>query len=291
MISQTPLRYPGGKGRFTNYIAELLELNGVVDGHYVEPFAGGAGVAFSLLFSEQVKHIHINDIDENIYAFWYSALYHTEDLCRLIQDTPVSIEVWLRQRDVKKYPEDHSLLKRGFATFFLNRTNRSGILNAGVIGGLKQAGKWKLDARYNKEDLIARVKKVGMFSQRVSLHSMDACEYIRTVLSEVKADALVYLDPPYYVKGGELYQNSFDHKEHERLAAQVKKIPSNLKWIVSYDNVDEIKKMYADFQQEEFTLNYSARTHCKGSEVLIFKDGLIRPEEVYTTKKKRNKVS
>ena len=118
MADYTPLRYPGGKGKFTPYVKEVMELNGLVGGHYVEPFAGGAGVAFGLLFSEYAKRIHINDLDPSVYAFWYSVLNHPEDLCRLIKDTRVNIKNWLKQRDIKRDPENASTLELGFATFY-----------------------------------------------------------------------------------------------------------------------------------------------------------------------------
>lgn len=285
MANYTPLRYPGGKGRFADYIAELIELNGISGGHYVEPFAGGAGVALALLFSEHVKHIHINDIDRNIYSFWYSVLNNTDELCKLIHDTQVTVDVWLQQREVKRNPDQASALELGFATFFLNRTNRSGILNGGIIGGLDQTGNWKIDARYNKEGLVRRIEKIALFSGRISLTDKDTCDFIVEDLPSIKQHSLIYFDPPYYVKGGQLYQNHFKHEDHEKLAKHIASI-KNHKWLVSYDNVPEIKDLYKEFRQEEFSLSYSARSYRKGNEVMIFKDGLTCPEEVYTKRKR-----
>jgi DNA adenine methylase len=285
MANHTPLRYPGGKGRFSDYIAELIELNGISGGHYIEPFAGGAGVALTLLFSEHVKHIHINDIDQNIYAFWHSVLNDAEQLCKLIHDTPVTVDVWLEQREIKRAPENSSLLKRGFATFFLNRTNRSGILNGGIIGGFEQTGNWKIDARYNKADLISRIEKIALFSDRISLTNKDTCAFIEENLPFIRERSLIYFDPPYYVKGGQLYQNHFKHEDHEKLAKYIKGI-KNHRWVVSYDNAPEIKDLYKRFRQEEFSLSYSASSYSKGNEVMIFQDELTCPNEVFTKKKK-----
>lgn len=285
MADYTPLRYPGGKGKFTGYVKELMELNGLVGGHYAEPFAGGAGVALGLLFSEYAKHIHINDLDPSVHAFWHSVLKEPEDLCRLIKNTPVSIKSWLKQREVKRHPEDASLLELGFATFFLNRTNRSGILNGGVIGGLDQTGAWKIDARYNKKALIERIEKIALFAKRISLYNLDACAFLEKKVPSFKNQTLVYLDPPYYEKGQRLYQNHFIHEDHVRLASCIAKIKDQ-KWIVSYDNFPEIKKLYKRFEQEEFSLSYSARDYYKGEEVMIFQKGLIKPEKIYTAVKK-----
>ncbi len=286
MADYTPLRYPGGKGKFTPYVKEVMELNGLVGGHYVEPFAGGAGVAFGLLFSEYAKRIHINDLDPSVYAFWYSVLNHPEDLCRLIKDTRVNIKNWLKQRDIKRDPENASTLELGFATFYLNRTNRSGILNGGVIGGLEQTGAWKIDARYNKKGLIERIEKIALFSKRVSLYNLDACTFLEKKVPTLPKQTLVYLDPPYYEKGQRLYQNHFVHEDHVRLAKSISKIKDQ-KWIVSYDNFPQIKDLYKRFRQEEFSLSYSARNYYLGAEVMIFQNGLVKPDQIYTSQKRR----
>ncbi|MGO2346144.1 MAG: DNA adenine methylase, partial [Providencia sp.] len=148
----TPLRYPGGKGKLSYYIKSLIDENSLNDGVYIEPYAGGAGVALELLLQEYVRHVHINDIDIAIYSFWDSILNNTENFSRLVHDTIINIENWEKQKDILLNSGNHSTLEIGFATFFLNRTNRSGILKAGVIGGKTQSGKWKLDVRFNKNE-------------------------------------------------------------------------------------------------------------------------------------------
>lgn len=283
MPSFTPLRYPGGKGRFSDYIASIIELNNLHGDHYIEPFAGGAGVALTLLFNEYVKKIHINDIDMNIYAFWHSVLKKTDELCRLINDTPITVEEWQRQKAIITSKKT-TLLKRGFATFFLNRTNRSGILNGGIIGGILQKGEWKIDARYNKEELIERIQRIALFSDRIVLYCVDACEFLQTVVPSIKSSALIYLDPPYYVKGKGLYKNHYKHEDHQLLAKAVASIKRH-KWLVSYDNVPEIKNLYKKYKQEEFALNYSAREHFKGTEVMIFQEKLVTPPKIIMGKK------
>jgi len=287
MINYAPLRYPGGKGKFAPYVSKILELNGIVGGHYVEPFAGGAAVALWLLFNEYSKFVHINDLDKNVHSFWHSIISDTDKFCKLVRDTPVTIDVWLKQRHIKNNPDDHSKLEVGFATFFLNRTNHSGILNAGVIGGQDQTGNWKIDARYNKDELIERIQRIGDYSSRIKLHNLDACDFIKDIVVKLPADTLVYLDPPYYVKGGWLYQNHYQHDDHSGLAKTVSKIKKQ-KWIMSYDNDVNIKQLYKAYRQEVFSLNYTVRAFAKGSEVMIFQDGLQRPANVTTTLQKRS---
>ena len=261
-------------------------MNGLEGGHYAEPFAGGAAVALAFLFSERVRHIHINDIDPCLYAFWHSAVFDTEAMIARIAATDVSVEAWLAAREVKRNPADHSAIDLGFATFFLSRTNRSGILNGGMIGGLEQRGAWKLDCRFNKPELISRIHRVGFFRSRISVTNMDGAAFISEYLPRVPKNSLVYIDPPYYVKGAYLYHNHYKHENHVDLAKLVSRIDQH-KWIVSYDNVDEIKQMYRGFDQEQFNIDYTARSYSRGAEVMVFSPELRRPRRVYCSDRER----
>lgn len=277
MRYSTPLRYPGGKGKLANFVSLLMRDNNLLDGHYVEPFAGGAGIALSLLFHEIAIHIHINDLNRSVFSFWHSVLYETEPLCRMISDSPVTIEQWRAQRLVQANPENHSLLELGFSTFYLNRTNRSGIIKAGVIGGLDQTGNYKIDARFNKPALIDRIKLVSRYSNRISIYNEDATNFLLSTVSGLPDNTLVYLDPPYYVKGKELYENHFCHQDHQNLSKVVKEsIRQN--WIVSYDFVPEIAGLYCEYRQIDYLLNYSAADKYKGSELMVFDDNLEIPD-------------
>lgn len=273
----TPLRYPGGKGKLAGYVKEVITANKLLDGHYVEPFAGGAAVAIELLLQDYVSHAHINDLDRSIYAFWYCVLEQTDALCDLVEMTPVTIDEWLKQRTIQQMSIEYDLLALGFSTFFLNRCNRSGIIKGGVIGGKNQNGKWKLDARYNKSDLLRRIQQIARFKSRISLHNGDVADFLRLTIPLAPDNTLVYLDPPYYVKGEGLYANHFTHSDHENLAASVANGLAGNKWIVSYDNVPEIASMYNRFQEFVYRLNYSAHTRHLGSEIMFFSDSLYVP--------------
>jgi DNA adenine methylase len=273
----TPLRYPGGKGKFSGYVKELFVANKLLDGHYVEPFAGGAGIAMELLLQDYIEHSHINDLDRSIYAFWHSVLMDTDALCDLIERTPVNIEEWFRQRGIQQSPEDTSLLELGFSTFFLNRCNRSGIIKGGVIGGKTQDGKWKLDARFNKLDLLRRIRQIARFKSRISLHNSDAEDFLRAVIPDTPKNTLVYLDPPYYVKGKGLYTNHFVHDDHVRLAEQVAAGVAGKSWVVSYDNVPQVGQLYSNFRNMVYQLSYSAAERYQGSEIMFFSDDLFIP--------------
>ncbi len=272
----SPLRYPGGKGMLANFAKLLISLNEINGGEYVEIYAGGAGIAWALLFDGYVKRVHINDISKPIYAFWKSVTSYTDEICQLIYDTPVTIEERSRQKTIQSKPKEHSVLELGFSTFFLNRTNRSGILKGGVIGGNAQIGEWKLDARFNKIDLIARIKKIASYSSKIKLYNKDASVFMTSYLPKISQHSLVYLDPPYYAKGNSLYENYYSNEDHAIVANLVSKITQP--WVVSYDNVVPISKLYKKYHSIEYKLSYSAQDKYAGSEIIFFSKNLTIPK-------------
>jgi len=271
----TPLRYPGGKGKFAPVIKSIFNFNRLEGGHYLEPYAGGAGVALDLLYSGVVSDIHINDIDIAIYSFWKSVTEHTDEFLQLLYDTPVTIDEWYKQKIVLNDLASQDTLSYGFAAFFLNRTNRSGILKGGVIGGKKQDGSYTLDARFNKMNLAKRIEKVGINASKIHVYNEDALSLINRVDNLLPQNSLIYLDPPYYVKGQGLYRNYYLHEDHVKIKEALDNIKS--KWIVSYDNCDEIRSIYSNCSMIDYDLNYSAYHKIKAKEVMFFCNGLSRP--------------
>jgi DNA adenine methylase len=273
----TPLRYPGGKGRLTQYVADLMVANDLVGGHYMEAFAGGAAVALSLLDLEYASHVHINDLNRSVHAFWRAVLDQPDELCGLIKRRRVSIAQWKRQRAVQK-DADADPLDLAYSTFFLNRVNRSGIILGGVIGGKEQGGPWLLDARFNKTDLIGRIQHIAELRDRVTLYNMDASKLLSNVLPKLPPKLLCYLDPPYYVKGKGLYEDHYKHEDHAAISSLVAEIEQP--WIVSYDNVPQIKRLYRSFRSRTFGLRYSAQDRYEGSEVMFFSPKLSIPGKI-----------
>jgi len=279
----SPLRYPGGKAKLSDFFIQVVEKNNLDGCTYVEPFAGGASIALTLLFGGWVDKVVINDKDRSIYAFWYSVLYDTENLIRLINDTPVNMDEWhrLRQIQSKNVKDKVKLLELGFSTFFMNRTNRSGIIKAGVIGGKNQSGNYKMDVRYNKSDLIERISIIAQHRDKIELHCDDALSFLEK--DNFGDKSIIYLDPPYYVKGSGLYMNSYSDSDHKDIARQITSM-NDCNWIVTYDNVDFIKNLYNSYRQKEFELTYTAGKKGKGSEVMIFSDNIKIPDHKLFTK-------
>lgn len=278
----TPLRYPGGKGRLGPWLAQVMRHNKISGGWYVEPYAGGAGAALFLLMRGYVDHIVINDADPVVFAFWKAATEHSNDLVAKVRTTPVTMRTWERQKAVIESPGAHDVVEVGFAAFFLNRTNRSGILSAGVIGGKDQNGPWKLDARYNKEDLSQRISKIGSMSKHITVLGMDALDLLTDVAPGFPSKCLVYLDPPYFVKGSLLYRNHYQPEDHASIAHCV--VQADYPVIVTYDDCPEVRRLYAGLDAAQFSLHYS--THLarpKTSEVLFYRN-LALPFEPQLTR-------
>ncbi|GLU44734.1 DNA adenine methylase [Allomuricauda sp. NBRC 101325] len=273
---KTPLRYPGGKQRLSPFIQELLEVN-EIDGNYLEPYAGGAGIAMELLLSKKVKKVHLNDSDKGVYAFWYSVINHTEALCSKILSASMTIEEWKKRREILKNNIEVDLLELGFTTFFLNRCNRSGVLKGGVIGGIGQLGDYKMDARFNRNELISRIESIAMFGNQIFVTNMDAESYIGNYLPNIDQNSLIYLDPPYYNKASGLYLNSYKNSDHARIAKIIQNDITH-SWILSYDGVPEILNLYEERRHFLYDLQYSAQTVKKGKEVFIFDDEIELPK-------------
>ncbi|RCK53789.1 hypothetical protein TH25_04650 [Thalassospira profundimaris] len=275
-VTDSPLRYPGGKSQLIPFIIDLMRKNDLFYGQYAEPFAGGAGVPLKLLLDGYVDKVYINDFDEAIYSFWASVLEEPEELSRMIRDVKVDIDTWREMRRIYFDRKEVTRLELGFSTLFLNRTNRSGIIKAGVIGGVQQLGKYKLDCRFNKDDLIRKIMRIAGRRDGICLTNLDALDFLDTVIPNTDNNILVNLDPPYFGKGKDLYANYYNFDDHQALAEKIYSL--GRKWIVTYDDVSEIRDLYSHFPMYTNQLNYSAQVKRVGTELLVAMPGLVLPE-------------
>lgn len=274
----SPLRYPGGKACLFDLATSILQLNDLERGHYAEPYAGGCGLALKLLYGGHVSDIHINDIDPGVWAFWHCVLNRTDAFVARVHKTPVTIKEWRRQQEIYARCDTSKPLALGFATFFLNRTNRSGVIkDAGVIGGLKQKGEYKIGCRFNRDDLSKRIRRVAKYRDRIHLTNMDAIHFMRRCDRRLPEQSLLFIDPPYFKKGSSLYTSFYRAKDHARVAEVVTDLRNP--WIVTYDDAQEIRRLYKDRRQYSFDINYSLNEKRLGTELLIASKGLKIPAE------------
>lgn len=262
----SPLRYPGGKNITYPYVRKIVAENNCST--YVEPYCGGAAVAMKLLMNNDVDRIMINDIDTGIYSFWYAILNETDRFLSEIENVNISIEEWRKQKEIFNLPTS-SIFEKGFATFFLNRTNRSGIISGGPIGGYEQQSKYKLDCRFNKNILIDKIEKIAAKKSKIHLYNEDAVKFISKNVSRTK-NSFTFFDPPYFVKGPQLYRNFYSMVDHEELAKTIFKYMKNKKWILTYDVSPFIEELYSEFEHFTYSLRYSAGHEVRGLEYIFY---------------------
>lgn len=268
MIS-SPLRYPGGKGRMYQFVKNLIIENGFEELIYAEPFSGGFGIGIKLLTSGDIKKVIINDFDEHIYAFWVSVFKYSKRLIKLIEETPVDLENWRIQKEIYNNYKGKSLVKKGFAAFYLNRTNFSGVITGGPLGGIDQKSKYNLGCRMNKQHLIEQIRGLAQYKDSVEIYHYDAIKFMAKIVLPNQKKIFLNLDPPYVVKGSELYRNFYEHKDHVKLAEFIKDNLKEAYWIVTYDDCNLIRKLYSEFDLQEYTLTHMAGKTKEGKELLI----------------------
>lgn len=275
-MNYSPLRYPGGKSKIAPLIRLIIEKTGSSDITYIEPFAGGAGVALSLLIEGVVDQVVINDYDKAIYSFWRALKEAPQELIDLIEHTPLTIDEWKHQKDIYSTQNKRYSVELGFAAFYLNRTNRSGILSAGPIGGYNQTGNYGMDARFNRDSLIGRIQEIAKYKSQIVVYNKEIRSFISGVIPKYQANAFVYFDPPYFENGQRLYKNFFSPTDHTDIALSIIN-GVNCPWVITYDDVPELRGIYSNYVQRRYNLNYSAANKGKGSEIIIFKDSYLLP--------------
>lgn len=274
----SPLRYPGGKGKLASFMEYMIDRLGHRGGTYIEPFAGGAGIAVELLLRNVVNRIVINDYDKGVWSFWKAILTETDRFVEQVRTVPLTIDEWYRQHEICVNQNDKYSFELGFATFYMNRTNRSGIIKGGVVGGLEQAGNWTMDVRFNREDLIKRIQNIASRKKDIKLYNKDISSFITHYVPLYEDNALIYFDPPYYKKGKQLYMNYFSREDHARIESAIRE-NINCDWIITYDEANEIEEIYKDYQLYLYDLNYSVSEKCRASELMIFRNGILPPTD------------
>ena len=273
----SPLRYPGGKGKLSKYISDLLNINNLDGATFYELFAGGAGVSMNLLSHGIVDNVVLNDLNDFVYQFWSQILTNTEEFIALIENTKINLVSWMHYKDVYESPKNRSNIELAFCFFFLNRCNRSGIANAGPIGGLNQNGNYKIDVRFNKRNLIKRIEKIRALDDKIRLSNCDA----KKIIDDNQFDeyGFIFLDPPYFKQGESLYDSFYNLAQHRELAYSLCKLDS-CNWLLTYDDVMEIIELYQNKEIYKIRMSHTLQHKKKIDELLIFNKALRNPKSI-----------
>ena len=266
----SPLRYPGGKAGLAPFLTDTLDLNDIRGVDYFEPYAGGAGAALALLADGVVRRISINDADFRIYSFWRTVLDESAWFVEKIMASKLNLPEWKEHRETCLSPIGRDIKDVGFAAFYMNRCNRSGVLNSGPIGGYEQAGEWRLDVRFTKPTLAERILEIAKLREQIDVSNLDAVVFLKEKLpsGNGRKSAFVYLDAPYVVKGQRLYLNAYepdDHGEISKYLAQQKILP----WVMSYDDAELVRCLYKNQQIALLPINYSLQEKRTTNELII----------------------
>jgi DNA adenine methylase len=216
--------------------------------------------------------LHLNDADIRVYSAWRAIITETDRFLDRIRLTKVDLDEWHTSIDLLQNidPRTEYSFELGFAAYFVNRTSRSGIiLGAGPIGGYKQTGQWKIDARWYRDTMTARVAWIGKVRDQIVLTNEDALVFMARSRTRLPLqDSLIFVDPPYVEVGSRLYLNAMDEGKHSALADMLQggTFPH---WVLTYDNHPLIRQLYARQKIETITVNYSLRTTRKEKEILV----------------------
>lgn len=271
----TPLRYPGGKGVLKYFLANSVLNNNLKGGVIVEPFCGGSGATIPLLKSGIIEELWMNDASPLISSFWESLFFNTNELVKLIKETPVCMKTWNACKEVVDSPYKHDTLKLGFSSFFLNRTNRSGLLMGGPIGGKNQSGPYLMQCRFNKEKLISRVLSVASLRDKVKIDNIDGVDFLKKTESMVDS-SLVFIDPPYVKQGYNIYRKySFKKHDHVRLSEYIQR--SKWKWIITYDDHQLVKDLYSGDAVQSMRIDYFSKKEKSNNEIIFAAQSCILP--------------
>jgi DNA adenine methylase len=174
-----------------------------------------------LLKNRVVPEIYLNDADVRIYAFWRAALHHAERFVERIVSVRLTITEWRRQHQICAHPYKYRLFDVGFAAFYMNRCNRSGVLTgSGPIGGYEQSGRWRMGVRFYREALAERILKLSKMRRNIHVSQHDAIDFLKATLPRGRGRkrVFVYVDPPYVSNGQRLYMNAYKADDHKDLA-------------------------------------------------------------------------
>jgi DNA adenine methylase len=280
----SPLRYPGGKALLESYISGVIEENYYTGCAFYEPYAGGASVSLELLRLGFIARAVLVERDPLVYAFCWSVLTKNDELCAAVEACPVTLETWHSLQPTRKVDDpgncDFSLLQLGVAGLFFNRTNFSGILGAGPIGGANQESEYKIDCRFNKEKLVRQIKAVVKYADQISIHFGDAITFLTEHSEELATGfTFTYIDPPYYLQGKKLYRHAYVDEDHAALAEFIR--GQAYPWVLSYDDHPRIRQLYeyTEIQMQPIYLDYKVRSNRTAQELVI--SNLQIPPPVY----------
>ena len=260
----TFFRYPGGKSKIRKRLCEKLNLISPPSTfEYREPFFGGGSVGINFLSTVTKKpDLWLNDKDPGISSLWSAVINYPEELKERVCRFQPSIEHYNSFKNTliennAKTDSKESIVENGFQKLAVHQTSYSGLgtKSGGPLGGKLQKSKYKIDCRWSPKYLCKKIDKLSNAFSSVKIRENGCTNYDFEKLISEPGSAVLYLDPPYFEKGGSLYQFSFEESDHERFANLLKN--TDHPFVLSYDDCDAIRDLYGWAQIETVHVNYT----------------------------------
>lgn len=258
-------RYPGGKSKLKKVISKHLSIYASENGlEYREPFFGGGsiGIEFLSMFSNRRRKIWINDKDSGIAALWTSVIRYPDLLKTMVIEFIPSVEAFYQYRDIltsisENLSSEQEIAKYGFMKLAVHQISYSGLgtKSGGPLGGKKQGGKYKIDCRWSPEYICGKIDFLHRLLNEADVRGNQCANLDFMDLIKDQERAILYLDPPYYEKGNDLYQYGFLESDHVRMANALRE--TNHAWLLSYDDCQEVRDLYDWAVVERLDVNYS----------------------------------
>lgn len=253
----SPLRYPGGKIKMLPLLFQSLNKENLQT--FVEPFAGGAGAGLALLEANQIQNYILNDVDYGIYA-----LFQTIKTCPNVLIEKIKNFASLNHNDffeakakIQNQYIGCDLTEAAWSLLIANRLSYSGIIKANPLGG-KNGTQEQLLSRWNPAELIQRIKVIHSLSHRITVLNSDAKDVIEEYYWS--PHTTIFIDPPYYKKGKQLYTHYYNESEHNNLEELLFSLSAGCPGadiLLTYDNETFIKDLYWWAPSSKINLHYS----------------------------------
>jgi DNA adenine methylase len=233
------LRYPGGKsrGKLKDKIIEHIAEHHS-GGSFGELFFGGGGITLNLIKEKVVDNVIICEKDIALADLWWQIIDDPRDLIRKVERFTPSVRAF---KDVK----ERVLAEQGNGFDFLvvNRLSHGGRgVKAGPQGGHNQQGQYKIDCRWKTETLV---KTIGLLHRLFG--TVDVDWFCGSYDDAPWGIDYLYMDPPYWSVGDELYQHNFTEDDHLALFDYLR---GRGGWLLSYNNCPEVRELYQGFNME-----------------------------------------
>ena len=288
--SVTPLRYPGGKTWLLDYVKAFARFHKLSSTTIVEPYGGSASISVGLIRSQLVTDATVCERDPLIVAFWNVAIHRNEELIEYLSSLEINMETWYglrRYLDLEKTNLQNELEAAG-AFLFFNRTNYSGIIKGGPLGGKKQLSKYKLNCRFNKGRIADKIRSLKALEDKLKIIQIDGLEYMKNHALQSPDNVFFYVDPPYYGAGKDLYRFYFTDFDHQQLSAFL--TGTEIPWLLSYDDAEFIRNLYQKKSNLPVYTDYQSGHLRRGVKELLISNYVIPPASPNVTIDKQTKL-